>query len=235
MRTALRSSLCGLVLALSAVAPALAQSAPAPYPAPSNLDVFRMASADEEIALARSAAPGSIANDADILTLGAHGFETAVKGKNGFVCLVDRGWAKPFEDPEFWNPKVRAPMCMNPVAAKSVLPLFLERAGWAISGVSRDEIAKRTRAELDAKTLPRPAPGTLVYMMSKQGYIADAAEPHWHPHVMFYAPLSDGSDWGANAAGAPVISTSDDGIAMTTYFVLVPKWSDGSPAMSMQH
>ena len=36
-----------------------------------------------EIALARSAAPPSISADADVLVLTPHGYETAVKGKNG--------------------------------------------------------------------------------------------------------------------------------------------------------
>ena len=44
-----------------------------------------------EIVLARSAAPEAISRDADVLVLGQHGYETAVKGKNGFVCAVERG------------------------------------------------------------------------------------------------------------------------------------------------
>ena len=43
-----------------------------------------------EILLARSAAPDSISSDATILVLGRQGYETAVRGKNGFVCMVER-------------------------------------------------------------------------------------------------------------------------------------------------
>ena len=39
-----------------------------------------------EIQLARSAAPDSISRDATILVLGRPGYETAVEGKNAFVC-----------------------------------------------------------------------------------------------------------------------------------------------------
>ena len=41
-----------------------------------------------EIQLARSAAPDSISRDATIRGLGRQGYETAVEGKNGFVCMV---------------------------------------------------------------------------------------------------------------------------------------------------
>src|SRR5712692_8460527 len=62
-----------------------------------------------EILLARSAAPDSISSDATILVLGRQGYETAVRGKNGFVCMVERSWMAAFDSPEFWNPKVRVP------------------------------------------------------------------------------------------------------------------------------
>ena len=45
-----------------------------------------------EILLARSPAPDSISSAATILVLGRQGYETAVRGKNGFVCMVERSW-----------------------------------------------------------------------------------------------------------------------------------------------
>jgi len=68
--------------------------------------------------MARSAAPDSISGDAEVMVLGRHGYETAVKGKNGFVCMVWRSWAAGIDDPDFWNPKLRAPVCFNPPAAR---------------------------------------------------------------------------------------------------------------------
>src|SRR5260370_23531485 len=53
--------------------------------------------------MARSAAPEAISRDADVLVLGRRGYETAVNGKNGFVCVVERCWMLPYDDPEFWN------------------------------------------------------------------------------------------------------------------------------------
>jgi hypothetical protein len=33
----------------------------------------------------------------------------------------------PFDHPEFWNPKIRGPICFNPPAARSVWPLTIKR------------------------------------------------------------------------------------------------------------
>ena len=92
-----------------------------------SLDQYLMADRNAEIALARSAAPPSISGDATVMVLGQHGYETAVTGKNGFVCIVDRVWTQPFDAPEFWNPKNRSPICYNPPAVRSVLPLTVKR------------------------------------------------------------------------------------------------------------
>ncbi|MEO8811755.1 MAG: hypothetical protein ABI376_02435 [Caulobacteraceae bacterium] len=227
----MRPTACGLAIALCMVATAGAGPAPPRYPSPLSFAPFRIVDPAEEVALARSAAPPSISGDAEILTLGRQGYETAVKGANGFVCLVDRSWSKPFDDPEFWNPAIRAPECLNAAASRSVLPIVEERARWVMAGVPKAEILKRTRAALAAKTLPTPAPGSMVYMMSKQGYIADGAAPHWHSHVMFYLPLTPAAAWGANLPGVPVFHADDDVIGITTFFVLAPKWSDGSSAV----
>ena len=159
MRTAIKTSVCALALLLGAAAATGASAAPVPYPTPTSLEPFRFADPAEEIALARTAAPASISNDAEVLTLGRGGYETAVKGTNGFVCFVDRSWSKPFDDPEFWSPKIRAPQCSNLPAARSVLPATLERARWVMTGVPKDEIASRTRAATaTAMPAPEPAP-----------------------------------------------------------------------------
>ena len=102
---------------------AQAQDPKAPYASMAPLDQYLMADRNAEIALGRSAAPDAISRDADVLVLGKHGYETAVKGKNGLVCVVERSWMLPYDDPEFWNSKVRLPLCLNPSAARSHLPL----------------------------------------------------------------------------------------------------------------
>src|SRR5664279_2761323 len=98
-----------------------AQDAKAQYPSMAPIDEYLMADRNAEIALARSAAPESISRDAEVLVLGRHGYETAVKGKNGFVCIVERSWTAPIDDPNFWNPKLRGPLCLNAPAVRTYL------------------------------------------------------------------------------------------------------------------
>jgi hypothetical protein len=225
---------CGLTVLICATGSAGAGDASAAYPAMAPIGQYLMPTPADEIALARSAAPASIAGDADVMTLGGHGYETAAKGKNGFVCMVWRSWTAGFDDPEFWNPKLRAPICLNAAAARSVLPGYLERTKWVLASVSKTDMIARTRAAVGAKTFTLPAPGAMSYMMSKQGYLGDAAG-HWHPHLMFFLARTDSGAWGANLGGSPVIAAQDDPEPTTTFFVLVPKWSDESPAVTEKH
>lgn len=219
----------GLLLAGSASA----QSAAPTYPERAPVAQYMMASPAEEIALARSAAPPSISANAEILVLGPTGFNIAVRGTNGFVCLVERSWDAEFVNPVFWNPHNRGPDCLNPAAARTVLPHMLERAKWALSGLSIAEMSDRTAAEVAAKTYVMPEPGAMAYMLSKQQYLADDIH-NWHPHLMFFLAASD-AEMGANLPGSPLIHpyppTPDP---VTTYLVAVRTWSDGTDAMAMK-
>ncbi|HUB08060.1 MAG TPA: hypothetical protein VMB50_13705, partial [Myxococcales bacterium] len=95
-----------MALALSACASLQARASNAnPYPSMAPIGRYRVATTADEVALARSAAPASVADHADVLVLGDHGYTLAEKGSNGFVCIVERAWANDFDSPEFWNPK----------------------------------------------------------------------------------------------------------------------------------
>jgi hypothetical protein len=195
---------------------------------------YRVANRAEEIALARSAAPASISDDATVLTLGSQGYERAVTGKNEFVCLVMRSWAADFPDAQFWNPKIRAPICLNPMAVRSVLPGYQERTSWVLAGVSKDDMLGRTRTALAAKTWALPEPGSMGYMMSKSGFLTDA-DGHWHPHLMIFLPRTDAAAWGANLAGSPIMGAQSDPEPVTTFFIPVTHWSDGTMAITEKH
>ena len=225
-----KPAVCALAFLLHAIGTAGADDAKPAYPAMAPVDQYRVASASEEIALSRSAAPTSISGDASLLTLGDRGYETAVKGKNGFVCMVWRSWAAGFGDAEFWNPKLRAPICLNAAAVRTVLPSYLERTKWVLAGVSRSDMIDRTRAALAANTYVLPEPGAMGFMLSKQGYLSDA-DGHWHPHLMFFIAHTDPAAWGANLSGSPIFSARGDPEPVTTFFVPVAKWSDGTSAV----
>jgi hypothetical protein len=217
-----------LVIVLAAEWPAQAQDAKAPYPNMAPLDQYLM-ERKAEIALARSAAPDSISLDAEVMVLGQHGYETAVKGKNGFVCMVQRSWTAPIDDPDFWNPKLRAPICFNPPAARSYLPQTIRKTELILATRSKTQMVKDIKAALDRKQLPPPESGAMCYMMSKQGYLSDR-DGHWHPHLMFFLPLTEPAAWGAGLPGSPVIGVKDDLGRLTVFLIPVAKWSDGTAA-----
>jgi hypothetical protein len=186
-----------------------------------------------EIALARSAAPAEISGHAKVLTFGPHGYDVAVKGSNGFVCYVERAWANKFDSINFWNPQFRAPTCLNPAAARTILPIYLHRTGWVLAGMSQSEMAKRTDAAVADKTLSAPMPGAMSYMMSKQQILCgpDGSCGKWYPHVMFYYSSASSPDWAANLKGVPVFSSvTTTAPATTVLMVLVPRWSDQTPS-----
>jgi hypothetical protein len=228
-----------LAIAFSLPAAAGAQDPKTPYPAMASLADYLMTDQDAEIVLARSAAPASVSREATIMVLKPHGYETAQKGTNGFVCLVDRSWMSPFDSPEFWNPKNRSPTCFNPAAARSILPFDLKRTELVLAGLSKIQIVASLREAIEHMAMPALEAGAMSYMMSPNQYLGDAPG-HFHPHLMFYAPKSNGLDWGANLPGSPVLldplSLSRDSPDPFTIFVVpVWKWSDGAPAPIRAH
>jgi hypothetical protein len=193
-----------------------------------------------EIALARSAAPKSISAHASVMVLTAHGYVTAVKGSNGFTCLVSHGWDAPVDFPEFWNPKLRGPLCYNPEASRSVLSYDIERAKLVAAGLSRAQIYARVAALVAKHELPDPANGSISYMMSKQQYLNDEAG-NWYPHIMLHltraAGANGGANLGANLPGSPIFFDSSDTRMPeneSIFYIPVRWWSDGSPAPKMK-
>jgi len=211
-----------------------AQAAKAPYPAMAPLDQYLMPDEKSEIALARTAAPASIADGAEVMVLGKQGFTTAVKGSNGFLCLVERSWGAATDDAEFWNPKVRSPICFNRPAATTFVPIFLMKTKLVLAGKSKSEISEAVASAMDKKELPALEPGAMCYMMSKQQYLNDSVKS-WHPHLMFLVPGSAEKSWGANLPGSPLLATDDPEERATIFMVWVGKWSDGTPAPPMAH
>jgi len=218
-----------LGLVLCALGRVIAGDAKPSYPAIAPIEQYRMATAAGEIALARSAAPSSVSGDAGVMILGDRGYETALSGTNGFVCLVERSWAASFDDAEFWNPKLRVPICFNRAAARTVLPIYLARTTWVMDGLSKSEMIERSREDLAANRTAPPPPGAMSFMMSKLGYLGDLAGRS-HPHLMFFLVRSARADWGADLYGSPVHAANRDRDPFTTFFVRVPSWSDGSVA-----
>jgi hypothetical protein len=228
-----------LILILDAAWQARAQDRQMLYPSMAPVEQYLMTDRNAEIALARSAAPEAISRDATILVLGRHGYETAVEGKNGFVCAVERGWMGPFNGEDaanFWNPKLRGPLCFNPPGARSVLPLTYKRTEMILAGKSKAQVIDALKAAYGKKELPPLEPGAMSYMMSKDQYLTDAGDHRWMAHLMFYTPLMDGATWGADLPKSPVMLNPQFRGApepIDVFMVPVGRWSDESAAPVM--
>jgi len=219
-----------LVAALGAAWQTRAQDPKTSYPSMAPVDQYLIADANAEMVLARSAAPDSISGDAEVMVLGRRGYETVVKGKNGFVCMVQRSWAAGIDDPDFWNPKLRSPICFNAPAARSFLPLIIKRTELILAGRSKDQMFAAIQAAIDKKKLPTQESGAMCYMMSKQGYLSDRGG-RWLPHLMFFVPLTEPAVWGAGLPGSPVVAAfTDTPERLTVFLIPVAKWSDGTTA-----
>ncbi len=206
---------------------ATAQDVKTPYPSMAPVDQYLMEDKSSEIALARSAAPESISRDAEVLVLGRHGYETAIQGKNGFVCLVERSWTAPIDDPNFWNPKLRGPLCLNAAAARSYLPRTVKKTDLILAGRTKAQMVETIAAAVDKKELPAMEAGAMSYMLSKDGNLGDG-NGHWRPHLMFFFSQADPAIWGAGLPGSPIFAVNDTWEHLTTFLVPVREWSDGS-------
>jgi len=212
-----------------------AQDFKTPYPRMAPVEQYLM-DRNDEIALARSAAPEAISQNATVLVLSPHGYETAVEGTNGFVCMVERGWVGTLDWPERWNPKIRGADCLNAAAARSILPMAEMRTSLFLAGHSLPEVVASLKRAIASKQVPALGPGAMSYMLGKGSYLTDQGS-HNLPHLMFFMPLSDPALWGAGVKGSPVGSAaywftsekdSEGFPPLRIFTVQVSKWSDGT-------
>jgi hypothetical protein len=184
---------------------------------------------DAEIALARSAAPANISDRATIKVFNESGFEVAVEGDNGFVCMVMRAWSAPtytpvaFLDFVYYAP-LRAPICFNPVAAETMMLYYELRTELGLQGKNPDEIADGIESAYAKGELPRIETVSFAYMWSADQDLGPGIG-HWHPHMMVFTPYYENSMLGGNKFGSPLPFVSDD--ARTPFAVTVIPVDDG--------
>ena len=136
----------------------------------------------------------------------------------------------------FWNPKLRGPLCFNPPGARSVLPLTYKRTEMILAGKSKEQVIDALKAAYEKKELPPLESGAMSYMMSKDQYLTDAGDHRWMAHLMFYTPLMDGATWGADLPKSPVMLNPQFRGApepIDVFMVPVGRWSDESAAPVM--
>jgi hypothetical protein len=178
---------------------------------------------DAEIALAKSAAPANISDHATIKVLTASGYEVVHQGNNGFVCMVMRGWAAPTYTPTqfrnlVYDATVRAPICFDPAASRTVMPYYELRSKLGMDGKTPDQIAESVQAAYVTGKLPKRESISFAYMWSADQSLGPGIGA-WHPHMMIFAPYYENSMLGGNEFGHALPQVSDD--AGTPFTVVV--------------
>ena len=117
---------------------------------------------DAEIALAKSAAPDYVSDHATIKVFTVSGFQTAHEGDNGFVCMVMRGFtgAPTFTPVQVrayinYDAKTRAPICLDPLAARTLLPYYELRTKLGLEGRTAEQIAEGVQAAYAKGQIPK--------------------------------------------------------------------------------
>src|SRR6266699_1122609 len=173
-----------------------------------------MMAQEAEVALARSAAPENVSAHATVKILTTSGYKVAAQGDNGFVCIVMRGWAAPtftpapFRDLVYYA-KLRAPICFNPVASRTVLPLQQLRTKLGMEGKTPDQIAEGVQAAYAKGELPKMETVAFAYMFSADQDLGPGVG-HWHPHMMVYTPYYENSMLGGSQVGGALPFVGDD-------------------------
>ena len=206
-----------MIFAMSFAASVLARSSK--Y---SALDGYMMVP-DAEIALARSAAPENISGHATVKVLTAEGYKMAVEGNNGFVCVVLRGWSAPTFTPTknrqlVYDSKLRAPICFDPIASRTVLPYQELRTKLGMEGKDPEAIASRVATAYSMGELPKMEGVSFAYMWSGDSDLGLGVGA-WHPHMMVYAPYYTNAMLGSSECSEAAPCVSDD--AGTPFTVIV--------------
>lgn len=177
---------------------------------------------EQEVALARSAAPASISANARVLVFSDSGFVVADSGSNGVTCIVDRSWANSVE-----------PQCFDSEASMSILPIEMERTRLLHRGLGEAEVERAIGEGLVSGHFRLPRRPALSYMMSDgQQLIGDDGIPagHWRPHVMVYYPYLTNTAMGFDKTpDMRVGMVSDEGRPDASLVIVVPQFVPVSP------
>jgi hypothetical protein len=182
---------------------------------------------DEEVALARSAAPSSISARARVLVLTDTGFVPADPADTAQVaCVVNRSWRHSLE-----------PHCYDAEGAATMLPLALRRTTMQHLGHSEDEIDREIAAGLASGRFRLPARPAMTYMMSEAQVLYNDEGRRvgaWRPHLMIYYPYLTNASLGLPAAPEMQVGmVTQPGTPASSLMIVMPnfvKRATGTPA-----
>ena len=199
-----------IVLLVLAVGTALAQSTTDPE--------YVMLAESEEIALARSAAPDVVSDEATIWVLRDGQYEVAVKGTNQNHCFVARS-----------QPKSLEPVCYDDEAAATILHWEFEYLALRLAGKSQEEMELALAEAVGSGALPMPNRPAMSYMMSSAQRLYDPesgkSAGSWKPHIMLYIPYLTEQSIGLSEATG-FLQVARAGTPMAYLVVVVPDFVD---------
>ena len=141
-----------------------------------------------QIELAASAAPAEVSRNATIYVLGAHGYEKAREGTNGFSCMVDREYVTTME-----------PECFDAEGSRTTMVARLRTEELRAQGRPENDVKAEIEAAYKAGRFVAPSKPGIVYMMSSENWVFDPESKkiiHFPGHLMFYAPYMTAKDLG---------------------------------------
>ena len=177
---------------------------------------------DAEIALARSAAPDRISSRATIKVLTPAGFEVAIEGDNGFLCMVLRSWSAAPDLETTYYARLRAPICYDPNAARTVAPVEDLRTKLGLEGQPPDAIAHEVAARYGLGQLPKMDGVAFAYMWSASSDTGPGFGA-WHPHMMVFAPYYQNQTLGGNEPGGHAPFVAGGGTPWSVALIVVDK------------
>jgi len=215
----MRLSCLVVLLLLPCASAAGAQAGPNAYP------VKPVPLADSvEIALAVSAAPPELSNQATVYAVRDGQVLTLRRGSNGSACVV----ARDLHGGSLY------PICYNAEGARTVLARELLEVRLRSLGASEDSVERAVAAGYASGQLETPKSLAMAYMMSPRQVLFSSPRPEgrrvgaWHPHLMFFMPGATPSMFGLSSEDAEPIAVSGSGTPRAEVVVKVPKWADGT-------
>lgn len=206
-----------VLISLLVALPAVAQSAGAGRPGPRI-----MLPPDQEVSLARSAAPAQVSTAATVMVLSDRGFTVAQKGTNGVTCLVSRSWPESIE-----------PVCYDAEASSTIMPIEIRQVELYREGRSREEVDREIAEGLRMGKYRLPRRPAVGYMMSSGQVLYDEDGKlvgKWQPHLMIYYPYLTEADLGLGTIpSTQAAMVVDPGTPRAQIMVVVRSFVDPKP------
>jgi len=177
-----------LCLAIAAMTTSSAAAQPAPA-APSQVPPAM--ERENEIALALSSCPVSLASQAAVYVLSASGYVKVRDGQNGFTAIVQHAL-----------PTSQEPQCMDAEGARAFLPRMLKVGELRAQGKNPNEIQTFVSDAVGKGVFPVPQHPGVIYMLSAENLVPSSkgVVGAYPAHVMFYGTHLTNADLGVDGA-----------------------------------